>query len=168
MTSPNMSNFYLSQAETQGEDYHRGGMLHVKQGSYGGKGAIPSRSPSGRGYDQYSVTIGSTPLSPSMEMPPVTLVKSGGVEKGKYSRNPANDANAAAWGYTKVALLFFVSLLVTWVSQTSATARIRSIGLVYSLLIFSRSPPQSTESTRLSTLTSYLSPSPTPPASSCP
>ena len=67
-------------------------------------------------------------MSPSMDMPPVTPVKSGGVEKGKYSRNPANDANAAAWGYTKVALLFFVSLLVTWVSQIAATARIRSIG----------------------------------------
>ena len=26
------------------------------------------------------------------------------------------EANAAAWGYTKVALLFFVSLLVTWAS----------------------------------------------------
>lgn len=119
MTSPDMSNFYLSQGETQGEDKHRRGMLHVKQGSYGGKDAFPSRSPSARGYDQYSVTIGSTPMSPSMEMPPATLVKSGGVEKGKYNRNPANDANAAAWGYTKVALLFFVSLLVTWVSQTA-------------------------------------------------
>ena len=168
MTSPNMSNFYLSQSETQGEDYHRGGMLHVKQGSYGGKNALPSRSPSGRGYDQYSVTIGSTPMSPSMEMPPVTLVKSGGAEKGKYGRNPANDATAAAWGYTRVALLFFVSLLVTWVSQLAAIARIRSIGLVYSLLILSRSPPQSTESTRSFTLTWYISPSPTPPESSFP
>ena len=101
-----------------------------------------------------------------MEMPPVTLVKSGGAEKGKYGRNPANDANAAAWGYTKVALLFFISLLVTWVSPTAGTARIRSIGLVYGPLIFSRSPLQLTESTRLSTLTSYLSPLPTLPASS--
>lgn len=29
----------------------------------------------------------------------------------------AIEANSAAWGYTKVALLFFVSLLVTWVSE---------------------------------------------------
>ena len=105
-------------------------------------------------------------MSPSMEMPPVTVVKSGGLEKGKYSRHAANDANAAAWGYTKVALLFFVSLLVTWVSQAATIPPIMSIGLVDSLLIRSRSRPQSTESTRLSTLTSSLSPSPTPPASS--
>ena len=168
MTSPNMSNFYLSQDEMQGQNHHRGGRLHVKHGSYGGKDALPSRSPSARGYDQYSVTIGSTPMSPRMEMPPVTPVRSGGVEKGRYNRNPANDANAAAWGYTKVALLFFVSLLVTWVSQTPTIPRIRSIGLLYSLLIRSRSPPQSTESTRLSTPTSSPSPSPTPPASSSP
>ena len=28
----------------------------------------------------------------------------------------AMEANRAAWGYTKVAILFFISLLVTWVS----------------------------------------------------
>ena len=107
-------------------------------------------------------------MSPSREMPPMTLVKSGAAEKGKYSRNPANDANAAAWGYTKVALLFFVSLLVTWVSRIPSIPRIRSLSLVYNLLIRARSPPQSTESTRLSTLISSPSPSPTPPASSSP
>ncbi len=152
----------------QGENHHRGGRLHVKHGSYGGKNALPSRSPSARGYDQYSVTIRSAPMSPSMEVPPVTPVKSGGVDKGKYGRNPANDANAAAWGYTKVALLFFVSLLVTWVSRIPIIPQTKSIGLLYSLLIRSRSPPQSTESTRLSTLTSSPSPLPTPPASSSP
>jgi hypothetical protein len=35
----------------------------------------------------------------------------------------ANDANAAAFGYTKVALLFFVSLLVTWVSSPNQPLR---------------------------------------------
>ena len=120
MTSPNMSNLYLSQDEMRGENYYGGARLHIKHGSNGGKDVLPSRSPSARGYDQYSVTIGSTPMSPSMEMSSVTVVKSGGsgVEKVKNNRNRANDANAAAWGYTKVALLFFVSLLVTWVSQT--------------------------------------------------
>ena len=152
----------------RGENNHGGARLHVKQGSHGGKDELPIRSPSARGYDQYSVTIGSTPMSPTMEMSPVTVVKSGGVEKRKNSRNQANDANAAAWGYTKVALLFFVSLLVTWVSQPLTIARHMSIGLMYNLLIRSRSPPQSTESTRLSTLISSPSPSPTPPASSSP
>lgn len=168
MTSPNMSNFYFSQDEVRGENDYHGARLHVKHGSNGGKGELPTRSPSARGYEQYSVTIGSTPMSPCMEMASVTVVKSGGVEKGKNSRNRANDANAAAWGYTKVALLYFVSLLVTWVSQPLAIPCIVSIGPVYSLLIRSRSPPQSTESTRLSTPTSSPSPSPTPPASSSP
>lgn len=34
----------------------------------------------------------------------------------RRKNNAALEANRAAWGYTKVALLFFVSLLVTWVS----------------------------------------------------
>ena len=113
-----MSNFYLSQDEMRGDNYYGGARLHIKHGSNGGKDVLPNRSPSTRGYDQYSVTIGSTPMSPSMQMSSVTVMKSDGVEKGKNNRNRANDANAAAWGYAKVALLFFVSLLVTWVSQT--------------------------------------------------
>ena len=107
-------------------------------------------------------------MSPTMETSSVKVVKSGGggVEKVKYNRNRANDANAAAWGYTKVALLFFVSLLVTWVSQTVTILKSCALGLEYSLLIHSRCPPRSIESTRLSTPTSSPSPSPMPPASS--
>lgn len=130
MTSPNMSNFHRSQDEMRGDNYYGGARLHIKQGSYGGKDELPARSPSARGYDQYSVTIGSTPMSPTMEMSSITVVKSGGggVEKVKNNRSRANDANAAAWGYTKVALLFFVSLLITWVSQTATTPQIMCIG----------------------------------------
>ena len=32
-----------------------------------------------------------------------------------HVQNPSLQANAAAWGYTKAAMLFFVSLLITWV-----------------------------------------------------
>ena len=43
----------------------------------------------------------------------------------------ALEANTAAWGYTKVALLFFVSLLVTWVSDSSflSVIKIRTDGV---------------------------------------
>lgn len=127
-----MTNFYLSQDEMRGDNYYGGARLHVKHESNGGKDVLSGRSPSAQGYDQYSVTIGSTPMSPSMEMSSVTVVKSGGsgVEKVKNNRNRANDANTAAWGYTKVALLFFLSLLVTWVSQTPTISRVRSMGSV--------------------------------------
>ena len=41
----------------------------------------------------------------------------GGPNAAQYRRNRAAlEANRAAWAYTKVALLFFVSLLITWVS----------------------------------------------------
>lgn len=69
------------------------------------------------GYDPYSVNISSTPLSPSLmnstsSVPPTP----GSAAASSYKNNKvAMEANTAAWGYTKVALLFFVSLLITWV-----------------------------------------------------
>ncbi|KAK3178722.1 hypothetical protein OEA41_000859 [Lepraria neglecta] len=90
---------------------------------------LPSRRPSNGGYDQYSVTISSAPpMSPTFQAPPtppkglVTVQLRNNNNKNKA----ANDANAAAFGYTKVALLFFVSLLVTWVPS--------SINRAYSLV----------------------------------
>lgn len=50
----------------------------------------------------------------------------GGAPIPRRKSNAAMEANKAAWGYTKVALLFFVSLLVTWVPS--------SINRVYSLV----------------------------------
>ena len=79
---------------------------------------LPSRRPSNGGYDQYSVTIGSAPpMSPSFQAPPTPPKGLVTVQLRNNNNNnkAANDANAAAFGYTKVALLFFVSLLVTWV-----------------------------------------------------
>lgn len=80
---------------------------------------VPSRAPSSRGYDRYTVTIGSAPLSPRIIMPPTP---SG--EALTYRKNKAAiEANTAAWGYTKCAVLFFVSLLITWVSHCLSNAR---------------------------------------------
>lgn len=69
------------------------------------------------GYEQYSVNIASAPMSP--RLPSTATI---------HTRNnrAAVDANIAAWGYTKVAILFFVSLLITWVPS--------SINRVYSLI----------------------------------
>ncbi|KAL8831086.1 MAG: hypothetical protein Q9191_001067 [Dirinaria sp. TL-2023a] len=75
-------------------------------------------SSSSEGYEQYTVSIGT---SPTISRPhPMSMVS---VQRSKS--NAAVEANKAAWGYTKVALLFFVSLLVTWVPS--------SINRVYSL-----------------------------------
>lgn len=74
---------------------------------------VPSRSPLGQGYDRYTVTIRSAPLNPRIIIP---LAPSG--ETLTYRKNPpATEANTAAWAYTKCAVLFFISLLITWVSH---------------------------------------------------
>lgn len=70
----------------------------------------------GKSYDQYSVTIRSTPMSPRFEVP--QSMPRGQSTMQQRGNRVAMDANTAAWGYTKVALLFFVSLLVTWVSSS--------------------------------------------------
>lgn len=82
---------------------------------------------------QYTVTINSAPLSPtktrhfSRPRTP-TSPSSNNVQLQLQQRKnrAALEANTAAWGYTKCAFLFFVSLLVTWVPS--------SINRVYSLV----------------------------------
>lgn len=69
-----------------------------------------------KGYDQYSVTIGSAPMSPRPEAPPPMTPRAHSTIAQRNNR-AAMEANRAAFGYTKVALLFFVSLLVTWVNS---------------------------------------------------
>jgi hypothetical protein len=59
---------------------------------------LPSRA-----YMEYSITIESganAPKSPRIERPRTAL-----------------DANTAAWGYTRIAFLFFLALLITWVGS---------------------------------------------------
>ena len=71
----------------------------------------------GKGYDQYSVTIDSAPKSPRSEAPPPPMTSRTHSTIAQQNSRAAMEANRAAFGYTKVALLFFVSLLVTWVSS---------------------------------------------------
>ena len=62
-----------------------------------GIGVLPSRQ-----YMEYSITIESganAMKSPRIERPRTAL-----------------EANTAAWGYTRIAFLFFIALLITWVS----------------------------------------------------
>ena len=89
------------------------------------------RSPSGAAYKPYTVVIDSAPMSPragtmsptgekvSAPAAPVRKYSAPPPKASQHQRNnrAALEANAAAWGYTKVALLFFISLLITWVSS---------------------------------------------------
>lgn len=68
-----------------------------------------------RGYDQYTVTIDSNPIPRSISRPALSSNPSGDTLLHRQ-HSVALEANTAAWGYTKIALLFFISLLVTWVS----------------------------------------------------
>ena len=79
--------------------------------------------PRAKSYQQYSVNISH---DASRSTPP-PIVKSGSANQHQLRQaNAAMEANTAAWGYTKCALLFFVSLLFTWVPS--------SMNRVYSLL----------------------------------
>lgn len=88
-------------------------------------------SPVYKKYDQYSVKISSTPISPTFGHPqPGRSPTPGSAVTVQYRNNrAAMEANTAAWGYTKVALLFFVSLLITWVSRLNFT-RLMSVTLM--------------------------------------
>lgn len=102
-------------------------------GRIGRQAATPS--PSRTHYDPYTVTIGSAPMSArevpmSATSPGEEVISPSSVPKMELPQfvkpslqhrknRAALEANAAAWGYTKVALLFFVSLLITWVRAPS-------------------------------------------------
>lgn len=77
---------------------------------------LKDESNNNHGYEPYTVNIASVPLSPRPRISNGTSAAS--VHTTRHNRI-AMEANTAAWGYTKVALLFFVSLLVTWVSLFS-------------------------------------------------
>lgn len=64
---------------------------------------------SNRGYEQYSIKIERGPLA---QGPPPTPGAQAAVQRNNRT---ALEANTAAWGYTKCALMFFVSLMITWV-----------------------------------------------------
>ena len=76
-------------------------------------------------FNPYSVSIGSTPVAPRTDL---SMAASKGAMQCRASR-AALEANAAAWGYTKVALLFFISLLVTWVSWPYSSEQSNQLGV---------------------------------------
>lgn len=72
-----------------------------------------------------SPTIDSTSLSPKVRTSSKTA-SSRRTDLQRRNNRAAMEANTAAWSYTKCAILFFISLLVTWVPS--------SINRVYSLI----------------------------------
>lgn len=94
------------------------------------KGRPTSQTP---GLGQYTVTINSAPMSPEPSSPSLGSRPGSSPTSDKIlqqlqqrKNRAAMDANTAAWGYTKCAILFFISLLVTWVPS--------SVNRVYSLV----------------------------------
>jgi hypothetical protein len=72
-----------------------------------------SRSMNTHGLQQYSVSVSRGPRF-------INPFAAGSYETSpEYkANNVALEANKAAWGYTKCALLFFVSLLITWLPSS--------------------------------------------------
>ncbi|MCJ1367526.1 hypothetical protein MMC16_006659 [Acarospora aff. strigata] len=74
-----------------------------------------------QGYTPYTVSVGIG--STHSESNPS---RTSGSAKTFHRNHITNEANSAAWGYTKCAMLFFISLIITWVPST--------INRVYSLV----------------------------------
>ncbi|KAL8733882.1 MAG: hypothetical protein Q9166_001870 [cf. Caloplaca sp. 2 TL-2023] len=70
---------------------------------------------SSKDYEPYSTTINSSP--PSTDFDPSPRHSSHGASAIKRYKAAMED-NTAAWHYTKVALLFFTSLCVTWIPSS--------------------------------------------------
>ena len=85
------------------------------------------RPSAGKDYTPYSATIVSDPMSAESEAVPPPTPKPTPQQRNNRA---ALQANTAAWGYTKVALLFFISLLVTWVSMSSAELQVSALQLI--------------------------------------
>lgn len=134
-------------------------------------------------YEPYSITIGRGSADHTVaQRPPLPCSRASNIRQN----NAAMDANTAAWGYTKCAILFFLSLLVTWVcsfiSCTFASIFTTHLHHCPPALPFSpqspfsspqltriphdRSHPPSIASTPSPDPTSSTGHSPTPPASS--
>ncbi|KAL8662451.1 MAG: hypothetical protein Q9202_004694 [Teloschistes flavicans] len=74
----------------------------------------PESAPSG--YEQFSTIINSGP--PGTTFDPWSRPASIATATVKQRYSSALEANTAAWRYTKVALLFFISLCVTWIPSS--------------------------------------------------
>ena len=65
-----------------------------------------------QGYNPYTVSVGIG--SAASEATPSRMASSG---RASHRNHITTEANSAAWGYTKCAMLFFISLIITWVSS---------------------------------------------------
>jgi hypothetical protein len=72
-------------------------------------------------YSPYSVTIEGGSASAHDEHVPMRTLRSSQHDPYAQRRATARDVNSAAWAYTKYAMLFFIALLVTWVSSSSSS-----------------------------------------------
>jgi len=109
-------------------------------------------------YEQYSVFVGRGLVRLSME------------QRQPQPRIPASPhhtaalaANAAAWGYTKCAILFFVSLTITWVCAAFPFLFLPLSAPKSNLPLLPRHPLPSTAPT-LSPPPKFAGPSPSRPA----
>ena len=111
-----------------------------------------------QGYNPYTVSVGIGSAASE-------AIHTRHASSGRAShRTPANEVNSAAWGYTKCAMLFFISLIITWVSRTMSNSR----SISNQTLSRRRFPQRSTVSTVSCTPKWSASPSTTHLASSCP
>ena len=84
--------------------------------------SLPSRN-----HVPYSVRIFSSTKSPTLSDAATTVDVTSVAAKQYRTNRAAMEANTAAWGYTKVALLFFVSLLITWVRSLWTNRLLKSL-----------------------------------------
>jgi hypothetical protein len=81
--------------------------------------ALPDHKPKAPSESQvagaYSIMISSDRQPP---IPPINAEASANRSAAKTKRRN-NDANNAAWSYTKCAILFFTALLVTWIPSSA-------------------------------------------------
>lgn len=125
----NVANVLLPGSDVMGNHNPRGAV---------GAGIRTQSSMSGKVYEQYSVNIGAQPMgSPRLGSAQLSPALVGGTEEQARVRKTraALEANRAAWGYTKVALLFFISLLVTWVCLHSSCILVRPLFAFQSCLL---------------------------------
>lgn len=91
--------------------------------------AADRRHSGGKGQPQYTVAvsavpavykIGSMPPFPSVpKRPKKTKEEKERDEDTSIKRYQTIEANRAAWGYTKVAVLFFSAMLITWIPSSA-------------------------------------------------
>lgn len=65
-----------------------------------------------QGYNPYTVSVG---IGSAAEASRARMTNSG---LTSHRNHVTTESNSAAWGYTKCAMLFFISLIITWVSRT--------------------------------------------------